>query len=247
MSGTLEEKVLRSPLTTRDATRAGDLALRVAAAILGIAVAAGCAATSRTGGGIGAEVVDPAVRAVRVDTTGCGYASDHFGSGVVVGDGLIITVAHLIVQAEGVTVSVADSSPAEVTVAAVDLQRDLAAIRFPETKVSQVETAIADTGTKGLIVGAAASGSVRFEVKRRVNLKIEDVLGTERHSRLGYEVSAVTTDGDSGAGAYDEGSRLVGIVFATGKDGATSWLTASDEVEDFLTTVGPAATYELCR
>ncbi len=67
-----------------------------------------------------------------------------------------------------------------------------------------------------------------------VSLTIEEVLGTDLHSRRGYELDAETAAGDSGAGAYDNEGRLIGVVFATGRDGDSSWITSSIEIEDFL-------------
>jgi S1-C subfamily serine protease len=208
----------------------------------------GCSsATVGAGTETTAAPVDPETRAVRIDTTGCEFSSGRFGSGVTVGGDLVITVAHLVARAETVTVSVAGGAEDEADVVAVDLRKDLAALRIAGAAFSEVGTVVADAGTSGSIVGGAASGTVPFEVKRRVNLTIEDVLGTERHGRLGYEVSALTADGDSGAGAYDAEGRLVGIVFATGRDGATSWLTASDEVEAFLASVEPESSFVACQ
>jgi S1-C subfamily serine protease len=191
---------------------------------------------------------DPEARAVRLEITGCESGSRaRFGSGVVIEDGLVVTVAHLIVDAETVEASVAGASLGAATVAAVDLRKDLAALRVEDRGVPPAETSILDQGESGLIVGGAASGTVPFEVRRRVNLTIEEILGTDRHARLGYEVAAVTADGDSGAGAYDAERRLVGLVFAVGKDGGTTWLTAGSEIEDFVASIGPSDRYAPCE
>jgi len=195
----------------------------------------------------GSNRLEPGTRAVRLQTTGCGPASEHFGSGVAIGDDLVVTVAHLIARAGSVEASVGGASTEPVEVAAVDLERDLAVLRLAGDDFTRVEMAIANSGGSGRIVGGAASGTVPFEVRRRVNLTIEEILGTERHARLGYELAAVTGDGDSGAGAYDAENRLIGIVFATGEDGATTWLTASSEIEDFVASVGASDVYELCQ
>lgn len=215
--------------------------------VLGTALLVGCGSVAV---GAGSETttthVDPGTRAVRIDTTGCEFSSGHFGSGVAIGGSSVITVAHLIARAETVTVTGSGGTKEQADVVMVDLQKDLALLRITDLAIPEVEMVTADAGTGGHIVGAAASGIVAFEVKRRVNLRIEDVLGTERHSRLGYEVSALTTDGDSGAGAYDDEGGLVGIVFATGRDGATSWLTASDEIEAFRSSLEPDSSYEMC-
>jgi S1-C subfamily serine protease len=248
LPGTLEETVLPSLLNGRHSRTRHTDRLRPAILALGTALLVGCSSAAVGGGSQTAvTLVDPEARAVRIDTTGCELTSGHFGSGVTIGGNQVVTVAHLIARAETVTVSVAGGGPEVAEVVALDLQKDLAVLRIAGMEAPEVDVATADTGTSGHIVGAAASGTVPFEVKRRVNLRIEDVLGTERHSRLGYEVSAVTTDGDSGAGAYDDDGGLVGIVFATGRDGATSWLTASDEIEAFRSSLEPNSSFAVCQ
>jgi hypothetical protein len=239
---------LPSLLTTRYRQPVSVIPLWLAIIALGTALLVGCgSAATNTGGETTTGSIDPELRAVRLETNGCELSSGRFGSGVAVGSDLVVTVAHLVVRAESVDASVAGNDPEGAVVAAVDLERDLAVLRLATgSGLPHVATATVDAGTSGLIVGAAASGTVPFEVKRRVNLTIEEILGTDRHARLGYEVATVTTDGDSGAGAYDEQDRLIGIVFATGRDGETTWLTASPEIEDFLATTSPSSTYPVC-
>jgi len=195
--------------------------------------AAGCA-TDRPTESTSVVQFDPAARAARIETTGCGFASDRTGSGVAVGDGLVLTVAHLVARADDIAVTLSDDAAVDAVVAAADLELDLAVLRVPENGVPPVETSAVGRNDRGRIVGGATSGTVPFEVTDIVRISIEEILGTERHKRLGYELAAVTTTGDSGAGAYDNDNRLVGIVFATSDDGATTWITSSEEIEGFL-------------
>lgn len=196
--------------------------------------------------GIDRSGLNPADRAARLETDGCGFASGRTGSGVAIGDGLVITVSHLVVEAESVDVFLAGEVYESAPVLSADRRMDLAVLRIPNGEVSAVEMSAAEKGASGLIVGAAVSGTVSFEIRGVVDLTIEEVFGTARHSRRGYELAASTADGDSGAGAYDEQDRLIGVVFATGQDGATTWVTASSEVEEFLFEVEPSDTYPLC-
>jgi S1-C subfamily serine protease len=186
-----------------------------------------------------AQKLNPADRAVRIETTGCGFAPDRTGSGVAVGDGLVITVAHLVARADNIVAAVASEAPADGVVIAADLELDLALVRLPGNGAPAVETASADTGATGLIVGGATSGTIPFEVADVVRISIEEILGSDRHRRLGYELAAFTTTGDSGAGAYDNENRLIGIVFATSDDGATTWITSSGEIDRFLAAHDP--------
>ncbi len=181
-----------------------------------------------------AAPLDPVIRTARIETTGCGLAPDRTGSGVAIGDGLVLTVAHLVARADNLAAAVGKRESADAVVIAVDLNLDLALLRIPLNEIPDVQMSPAKEGTRGLIVGGAASGTVPFVVEDVVSLSIEEILGTERHSRLGYELEAATATGDSGAGAYDGENRLIGIVFATDREGGSTWITASAEIERFL-------------
>ncbi|NNL47157.1 MAG: trypsin-like peptidase domain-containing protein [Acidimicrobiia bacterium] len=179
--------------------------------------------------------VDPSLRAVRLDTSGCGFASGRIGSGVAVGDELILTVAHLVARADDIEITLTSGDVVNAHVTAIDLEKDLALLLVPSTGLDDVSLASARIGTAGFIEGGAASGTVPFTVRAAVSLSIEEILGSDRFTRLGYELDARTTTGDSGAGVFNTEDRLIGLVFATGKDGAATWATASTEIARFLT------------
>lgn len=200
--------------------------LTAAACLLLLAVACGDDAAQ--------VAFEPAGRAVRVETVGCDTSSGRTGSGVAVGGGRVVTVAHLVARVERIEATVAGGSPFVAEVAAYDPARDLALLEVPTDGIPDLETVSVGAGASGVIVGGAASGDVAFDVIQPVSLSIEEVLGTERHSRVGYEVDATTATGDSGAGAYDADGRLIGIVFAITEAGGSSWLTAASEIEQFL-------------
>jgi len=185
-------------------------------------------------------------RAVVIETEACGAASGRVGSGVAVGNDLVVTVAHLIVRAGGLSATPTGGQPQAAEVVAVDLRRDLAVVRLDGLALPEVDIATSGPGGTGRIVEAARSGTVPFEIATFADLRIEEILGSERHTRQGYELVAVTTDGDSGAGAYDEEGRLIGIVFGRGPADDTTWVTASTEIFDFLETVDSEDTHELC-
>lgn len=185
-------------------------------------------------------------RAVVLETTGCEFASGRTGSGFIYERGTAVTAAHLVARASAVTVETAAGAIYEAEIVGIDLARDLAALQLKPLSLSKVEKSVASTGDLGLIVGGAKSGTVTYEVRRVIELTIEEVLGTERHRRSGYELAAVTGDGDSGSGVYDAGGRLVGMVFATGPDEGTTWVTAASEIEDFLASLSEYQDFVPC-
>lgn len=164
------------------------------------------------------------------------------------GDGVVVTVAHLVARADSVLVAVAGGDPVDATVLEVDPERDLAALRVAaDDAPDAIAMSDGDTGARGTIVEGATSGTVPFVVAEKVSVSIEEVLGTDRHNRVGFKLNAATSGGDSGAGAYDEDGRLIGIVFATSDDGAVTWLTGSVEIQEFLAGVSADQTPLACN
>lgn len=201
---------------------------RASAAIALAVVVAGC----------GPAVADPAdavaARALHLTTTGCGHASDRTGSAVAIGDGMAVTAAHVVVQADEVAVTlpgVEDAVAAEVV--AVDRRLDLALLSVP-TDLQAIRYGAGKVADSGEVVGSAVSGTVAYRIVQVANISIEEVLGTQRHERLGYQLDASTQAGDSGAGAFNAAGELVGIVFATSSDPSATWITASSTVESFV-------------
>ena len=166
--------------------------------------------------------VDPVLRDVSIETTGCGDAFAGGGRGFDLGDGLVVTAAHVVAQADGVLV---DGRPGSVV--AWDGRSDPALLRV-ESDLPAADLTAAGAGTNGTILGRAGS------VVRAVDVRIEAVLGSERVVRSGYEIAAPVRVGDSGAGFVDASGALVGILFAVGDPDGAAWLVASDEVEVLL-------------
>ncbi len=213
-------------------------------------------------------------RAVRISASGCGYAPPTDGSGIVLGDGLVLTAAHVVAGATVVSVSPGSGDPgaadqaadaeqpdrAEVeipaTVVAYDTLRDLAVVRIAADDVASVSQLWSELeaptwrqplaeGQTGVVVGAATSGDVQAEVVDRTIIEIDEVRGSRRSQRAGYLLEAVTRPGDSGSGLYDQQGRLAGLLFAVSTaDGARSWVTAADEIQAFLADRSLAGSFE---
>ena len=205
--------------------------------VLGLAVA--CSTGTQT-------ALTPAGRAVHLAVDGCGASSDTSGSGFVFDDGLVLTTAHLIIRSGGVEVTYPDGSRAAAEVLAMDMERDLAALTVPMIDVDRPLIGKAEAGDTGFVVGGSASGTVDLVVRQYASLNIEEVLGAQRSSRRGYEIEAVTVDGDSGAGVYDQDGRLLGMVFAVTAGGGSTWVTASEEIDQFVSRSDRSARPYVC-
>ncbi len=128
----------------------------------------------------------------------------------------------------------------------MDTLRDLAALTVPVVDVDRPLIGKAEAGDTGFVVGGSTSGTVDFVVRQYASLNIEEVLGTERSGRRGYEIEAVTADGDSGAGVYDQEGRLLGMVFAVTAGGGSTWVTASEEIDQFVSQIDRSGMPYMC-
>lgn len=173
------------------------------------------------GGACGADAsdVDPAARTAALATTACGDASATSGSAVLVGDGRLLTAAHLVIGADAVTVELPDGRQVRAEPAVVDPTRDLAILDLDDpVSVAPVDLADAAAGATLRLVGGAVSGDLEAPVLRAAVLVVDEVRGAERHRRGGYELGVAVERGDSGAGLFDAAGRLVGVLFARSAD-----------------------------
>ena len=174
----------------------------------------------------------PEGRAVTIRTTGCGDASRTTGSGVIIGQANVLTAAHVVIGATDVFV---DGSDEPAAVFLIDRTRDLALIKAPGVDAAPIELVDVEAGDEVRVVGGATSGTVAATVERLLVMDVDDVRSTSSSKRSGYELDAAIAGGDSGAGVFDAGGRLAGIVFAvpTERSDATFAIDAA-EVEAVL-------------
>lgn len=205
-----------------------------------------CAVTAACSSAAEPASVTSVDRSVRLETTGCGDAAGRLGSGIAVADGVIVTAAHLVVRSDEIAVAIGGGSRQLASLRHIDTQVDVAVLTVAPNRFPTVRTGRAVAGDEGLIVEAATSGTVPYVIDRVVDLSIEDVLGSGRFSRIGYDLNAVTAGGDSGAGVYDDRERLIGMVFAISEQDGSTWATAASEIEPVIEDAADAATTLVC-
>ncbi len=174
-------------------------------------------------------------RSYALSTTGCGHASDTNGTGVALGGGQILTVAHVVLGSSSIAVTTPQDARYSGQVVAIDVERDLALIQIADDELGPVNFAAAAVGDEAVVETRTAP--VIVTVAKTVLLDMAEIGGSERSQRQGFRLSGTTSSGDSGSGLFtDEG--LVGLVFATTTDDdSVTWATASSEIEAFLAEV----------
>ena len=73
---------------------------------------------------------------------------------------------------------------------------------------------------------------------REITATGDDVVG--EGSRRALELDADVAPGMSGAGVYDEGGQLLGVVFAESRERPITYAVTAAEIEAFLAEVDPA-------
>jgi S1-C subfamily serine protease len=167
--------------------------------------------------------VTPSIVAVEV---GDGAFGPNFvplvaGSGVVIGDGLIVTNHHVIQEGDSVRVVLQDGSIHEATLLGSDADTDLAVLRVDTHGLVAVEvgstddltigeTAIAIGNPLGLSGGASLTVGVLSAFGRQIDTDIDSAL-------FGMlQTDAPITEGSSGGALVDGAGRLIGITTAIG-------------------------------
>ncbi len=170
---------------------------------------------------IDASVIEATTtRTAHVRADGCGRRFE--GSSFVVGDGLLMTNAHVVAGADSVRIRFPDGTEHPATVVVHDPQRDLALLEAPGMTRSPLELAAVANGDEAVVIGypggqldprvapARVEGS-RVAVGR-------DIYGASRTERRVVFLAAELRQGDSGSPVVDEQGRVGGVVFAVSPD-----------------------------
>jgi hypothetical protein len=184
-----------------------------------VALAAAAASTLLAGCGPDAGL-DPeliAASAVRVRADGCGPRTE-LGTGTAIGDGLVITAAHVLAGSDSVELIDAAGTATTATVVYFDADLDVAALRpaTPIGTVAPLRTAPGEPGDRGLVALVSTDGSVELievELLQRVTIRTTDIYQNSPVERSGLRVALAVEPGDSGAMVHlDDGG--VGIVWS---------------------------------
>jgi S1-C subfamily serine protease len=155
--------------------------------------------------------------AVEVRASGCGPAVRR-GSGVVVAEERVVTVAHLVAGADSVVVEDVGGRRWPARPLALDPERDLALLQVEGLDGPSL-AGEPEAGQQGRVLRFTPSGfdPIRFRLIRRVRARIFDLYGSRAAGRDALEIEAAIDPGDSGAALVDDMGALVGILFASSR------------------------------
>ncbi len=200
--------------------------LAIALALIGTA----CSSTS------------PATSVVRLAGTAC--LKPIIGTGVAVGDDLVLTVAHAIAGAEDdLRIVTPRGEERPVTVIGFDSERDLALLAVEGLDATPVVLGSAgkgDSGTIAAVNGDLAVELIEYTVLRVVNARSADIYNEGHVERDALDIEARIEPGVSGAPLVDTDGEVVGIVFARSKNREEGgYALATSEITAFLDSVDP--------
>jgi len=200
--------------------------------------AAAVAVAAAIGGGCGDDGPVPPPRAVEVRASGCSLA-DELAVGAPIGDGLVLTVGHVLRGASGVTV---DGRRGEVVALDHRIDAGLVAVDLdaPRAHFSSAPS----TGVVTLPDGPALLIDV-------VDANVDEPRDGTTHRRRALVLSADVVKGESGSLVLAPDSSILGMVFATstGRHNV-AYAVSSTELKPFVNAgrvaAGPVDTGD-CR
>ena len=191
-----------------------------------------------------ASTRDPTRSTVAIDAGGCGLA-DSEAVGIVVGDGLVATVAHAVAGQQHITVIAPDGRRLDGTVAAIDTDLDAAIVRtggldlpaLPRRRYTDREPVTLLLSHEGRV------SATPIEVRRRVTIATSDIYRQGHHLRPGFELRASIVSGDSGGGVVGADGSLLGVVWATSRETeGRAWAITADAFQPLLDRVDDGGT-----
>jgi S1-C subfamily serine protease len=174
----------------------------------------------------------PVARDVSVHAAGCSLR-DALARGIVVAPDAVLTVAHVLRGATGVTV---DGSPG--TVVAIDPRIDAALVRVRTTSGTVAPAPSAEPGP------AVLEGRP-ITVTQTVTADVDEPHDDTTYRRAALVLAGHVERGESGSAVLDPRGRLLGMVFAASRDtGDVAYAVDVSELQPFvessLANHGPA-------
>jgi S1-C subfamily serine protease len=142
-----------------------------------------------------------------------GTASAEKATGFAVGNGRVVTVAHVVAGSRAVAVVGQRGRHLRGRVLRTDPRLDLALLAVPGVRAPDVEPARSGGRARVLVVRGGRVSGLPAEIRRHVGIHLTDRVSDHVYDRPGLELGAQIDPGDSGAPVLASG-RLAGVVFA---------------------------------
>lgn len=176
---------------------------------------------------------------VKVTSLGCGGLVT--GSGFAIGDGYVVTNAHVVSGTSQHRVMTPNGDELPASVVYFDTYRDFALLSVPNLDVPGLGFAPASRGTQAAVIGYPGGGPEKIEpavVDGAVEALGRDIYSTTQVTRQVYVIQGKVRPGNSGGPLVDLEGRVLGIVFATSaSDPNQAYALTDDEISSDLNDV----------
>ena len=176
---------------------------------------------------------------VKVTSLGCGGLVT--GSGFAIGDGYVVTNAHVVSGTSQHRVMAPGGPELSASVVYFDTRRDFALLSVPDLGSPGLGFAPASRGTQAAVIGYPGGGPEKIEpavVDGAVEALGRDIYSTTQVTRQVYVIQGKVRPGNSGGPLVDLEGRVLGIVFATSaSDPNQAYALTDDEISSDLNDV----------
>lgn len=174
---------------------------------------------------------------VNIEARGCGR--NYEGSGFAIGEGMVVTNAHVVAGADRVDVRRPDGTVLEGRVVTFDDDRDLALITVAGLGQQPLPLATASDGQDAVEIGYPGGQDTprpQPATVRQIRTAVgRDIYGQDRTEREVLFLAARLAQGDSGAPVVDVDGAVIGVVFAISPDRpTTAYAVTTREVQAVL-------------
>ena len=183
---------------------------------------------------------------VKVEAQACSRIQD--GSGAVIGDGLVVTNAHVVAGSKQLTVlRHPDGRALPATVVAFDPNRDVAILRVADIgrPALSLGDGSFDKGGVGAVFGHPLGGPLKlspFKVADVTDARGFDIYDAHRTTRRIFILSSDLAPGDSGGALVDPNGVVEGVAFAIAPDQPNvGYALTLDEIRPVEASAGTAA------
>ena len=170
---------------------------------------------------------------VKVASLGCGGIVT--GSGIPLGNGYVVTNAHVVSGTSQHTIQKPDGTTLRATVIYFDPERDVAVLSVPGFNSPGMTFGPATRGTEGAVIGYPGGASERVVaavVDGQVTAEGRDIYNQNLVTRQIFVLQASVHPGNSGGPLIDLQGRVLGMVFATSaSDPDQAYALTDDEIQ----------------
>ena len=203
-------------------------------------------------GTAGVAAAEQSILKVRAVAESCARRME--GTGFVIGDGKVMTNAHVVAGSDRAVVET-DGGTLEGTVVLYDAQRDLAVLDVPELTAPALVFASEDAapGSDAIVAGYPLDGPYTLtpaRIRASIQLRGPNIYADSTVTREVYTLRAQVRPGNSGGPLLAPDGTVLGVIFGAAIDEAdVGFALTADEVQSVVQaglTDGSAASTQAC-